>query len=126
VLVVLAAVGAALLWGPIGLGNGPLAANTGGIIGWTASGSGPAAVRVHLINHGNEPAAVDSVEFGGGTSYPAPRELGVGGLVGRSVPQSSWRSVATALMSRPQPGFCWVITKIVIHYHVGHPALRRE
>jgi hypothetical protein len=119
VAAVLLVVGAVLLWGPIGLGNGPLAANTGGIIGWTASGSGPVAVRVHLINHGQAQATIDSVDFAGGTRYPAPRASGADGFRGRSIPRSSWRSIAAIRVSGPPPGYCWVITKIVIHYHVG-------
>jgi hypothetical protein len=77
VIATLALIGAFLTWGPIGLGNGPLSVRTNGLVGWTAPGPGPVAFHILVINSGHSPAVIDAVELAGGTSYPAPHELGL-------------------------------------------------
>ncbi|HTA10996.1 MAG TPA: hypothetical protein VK836_20930 [Streptosporangiaceae bacterium] len=152
---VLPIVGAILLWGPIGLGNGPLGVRWDGTVGWLDPGETPAALVLPLFNSGGSPAVVDSVELVGGTPYATPRLAHIevvsqtscagawpaqpdghgfalggcrdardqGPLLGRSIgpytaPDS--RGVqAVAIAAAPRPGTCWVISKIVIHYHVG-------
>ena len=70
-------VGAFLLWGPIGLGNGPLSTRDDGAEGWTDSSPGPVAITFLLRNSGRDRPVIDAVELVGGTSYATPRELGL-------------------------------------------------
>jgi hypothetical protein len=45
-----------------------------------------------------------------------------GPLVGRSVGPSmrnTWGFPAAAMAAAPGPGTCWVLTRVVVHYHVG-------
>ena len=73
VVTVLPIIGAFLLWGPIGLGNGPLGVRWDGTVGWLDPGEKPAALVLPLFNSGGSPAVVDSVELVGGTRYATPR-----------------------------------------------------
>jgi hypothetical protein len=75
--VVLLVIGAFLLWGPIGLGNGPLSTRDDGAEGWTDSSPGPVAITFLLRNSGHDQPVIDAVELVGGTSYASPRELGL-------------------------------------------------
>ena len=77
VAAVLLVVGAFLLWGPIGLGSGPLSVRMGSTGGWVDQGDGPVGFLIPLYNSGDMPAVVDSVALAGGTTYPAPRLLGL-------------------------------------------------
>jgi hypothetical protein len=152
---VLLVIGAILLWGPIGLGNGPLGVRFDGTDGWMDPEEVPAALVLPLFNSGGSAAVVDSVELVGGTRYAAPRLVHLevlsetecagpwparpdgrgfalvscpdardqGPLLGRSIgPHTATDSrgfQAAAIATAPRPRTCWVITKIVIHYHVG-------
>lgn len=152
-MAVLVAVGAALLWGPIGLGSGPLKVVNNVGYGWPDLGETPVGFILPMYNSGGSPAVVDSVELVGGTRYARPHILalavltsarcggpwpakatsrgfvmaGCGGadrgpLIGRAVPTAqanSWGFPAAAEAAAPRPGTCWVITKVVVHYHVG-------
>jgi hypothetical protein len=69
------AVGAFLLWGPIGLGNGPLNAGAGGITGGTDPGGGPLGFIIPIRNSGRAPTVIDGVELIGGTRYADPHLL---------------------------------------------------
>jgi hypothetical protein len=71
----LLAFGAFLMWGPIGLGNGPLAVQMGSSNGWTDAGQMPAAFILPIYNSGGRPAVIDSVDLVGSTRYPIPRLL---------------------------------------------------
>jgi hypothetical protein len=150
--VVLVAVGAFLLWGPIGLGNGPLNVQIGAVQGSIANG--PVAFALPLHNSGGALAVVDGVELIGGTRFPGPRLLGLevltnsncggawparaagpgfvfvhcggryaGPLIGHGFGPDpariffGWPAAAEA--AAPPPGGCWVMTKVVVHYHVG-------
>jgi hypothetical protein len=150
----LLAVGALLLWGPVGLGNGPLAAQMGATEGWGDIGQAPVGFILPMYNSGGSPATVDSVDLVGGTPYAAPRlqalavltsarcggawparvtsvgfvMVGCGGnnrgpLVGSAIgPNTQAISAgfpAAAEAAAPRPGTCWVITEVVVHYHVG-------
>jgi hypothetical protein len=149
----LLAIGAFLLWGPIGLGNGPLSAAVGISDGWSHSG-GPVGFVIPLHNSGDAPAVIDGLDIIGGTRYPAPRVLGLevlsagkceggwpahpavrgfvlagcggtdaGPLIGHAfggpTPRISFGFPAAAEVAAPRSGGCWVVTKIVVHYHVG-------
>jgi hypothetical protein len=152
---VLLVVGAFLLWGPIGLGNGPLNVEMGATVGWNESGTATAAgIILPMYNRGGSAAVVDAVDLVGGTRYATPRILalavltsancggpwparaassgfvmvGCGGryrgpLIGRSIGPTGQRISpgfpAAALAAAPRRGTCWVLTKIIIHYHVG-------
>ena len=149
---VLPIIGAFLLWGPIGLGNGPLGVRWDGTVGWLDPGEKPAALVLPLFNSGGSPAVVDSVELVGGTRYATPRlahievvsetscawpaqpdghGFALGGChdardqgplraaASGLTPRPSRGVQAVAVAPAPRPGTCWVITKIVIHYHVG-------
>src|SRR5215472_6061458 len=73
--VVLVAVGGFLLWGPVGLGNGPLNVQMAAVQGSTANG--PVAFALPLHNSSGALAVVDGVELVGGTRFPGPRLLGL-------------------------------------------------
>jgi hypothetical protein len=142
-------VGAFLMWGPIGLGNGPLRVNVHGAEGWTDVGQSPVGFVIPISNSGGGRAVIDGVEVVGGTNYSGPRELGVevlssdncgGAQAARAAGRAfvlvgcggreqgaligrgvgSTRFVAAAAeVAAPRPGSCWAMTKIVIYYHVG-------
>jgi hypothetical protein len=146
-------IGAFLLWGPIGLGNGPLSAGVYDTEGGVHASHDPAGIVIPVHNSGNSPAVVDGLDLIGGTSYPGPHVLGlevlsagacggvwpvrqavrgfvlagcggtdagplVGHAFGATQPVSSGFPAA-AEVAAPSPGTCWVMTKIVVHYHVG-------
>jgi hypothetical protein len=148
----LVVIGAFLLWGPIGLGNGPLTAAVYASQGWPDSGRVPVGFVIPFRNSGEAPAVIDGLDFIGGTRYPSPRVLrlevlnsgncggtwpahragqgfvliGCGGtvtgpLVGRAVGpvRAFFGFPGAAEVAPPGPGTCWVMTKIVVHYHVG-------
>lgn len=149
----LLAIGAFLLWGPIGLGNGPLSAGSGSTQGWSDSGRGPVGLVIPIQNSGDAPAVIDGLDLIGGTRYPGPRVLrlevltsgtcggawparpagrgfalvGCGGtdaglLIGHAFNRTrpAWFAFAAAAeVTAPRSGTCWVMTKIVVHYHVG-------
>jgi hypothetical protein len=143
-----------LLWGPIGLGNGPLAVGQPGGEGWADSAGMPVAVPLPISYSGHDPAVIDGVAVFGTRSYPGPHlvalevlavnptcsELGParsaaggfveGGCSGRALGPllgSSFAAhhalspsvAATAEFAAPRPGTCWILTKVVVHYHVG-------
>ncbi len=149
----LLAAGAFLLWGPIGLGNGPLSTGLGYEEGAVHAGS-PVGLVIPIYNSGSSPAVVDGLDLIGGTSYPGPHVLGLevltsdtcmgtwparqeaGGfvlvgcgsargaspLVGHAIGPTrpvSRGFPAAAEIAAPRPGTCWVMTKVVVHYHVG-------
>ena len=66
------AVGAFVLWGPIGLGNGPLNAGSSGVTGGTDLWGGPLGFIIPIRNAGHAPAVIDGVELIGGTRYAGP------------------------------------------------------
>lgn len=145
--------GAFLLWGPIGLGSGPLSTGLNYGQGSVHAG-GPVGLAIPILNSGSSPAVVDGLDLIGGTSYPGPHLLGLealtsdtcmgiwparqaaGGfllvgcasargpspLVGHTVGPTrpvSRGFPAAAEIAAPGPGTCWVMTKVVVHYHVG-------
>jgi hypothetical protein len=143
------AIGAFLLWGPIGLGNGPLSVEVHGAEAWPDVSQTPVGFIVPIFNSGHGLAVIDAVEAVGGTSYAAPRELGLsvlssdncpgaqsaradgsafvmagcggrdrGPLIGYGIAAGRFIPAAAA-MAAPRSGTCWVMTKIVIRYHVG-------
>lgn len=148
----LLAAGAFLLWGPIGLGNGPLSTGLGYGTGAVHAGS-PVGLVIPIYNSGDSSAVVDGLDLISGTSYPAPHVLGLevltsgacigtwpvrqagrgfvlvgcggadaGPLVGHAVGPTHPVSPgfpAAAELAAPRPGTCWVMTKVVVHYHVG-------
>lgn len=148
----LLATGAFLLWGPIGLGNGPLSTAVDYGSGAVHPG-GPVGFVIPIHNSGDSPAVVDGLDLISGTSYPGPRVLGLEALTGDAC-LGTWpvRQVAggfvlvgcggmdagplaghavgpthpvspgfpaVAELAAPRPGTCWVVTKVVVHYHVG-------
>jgi hypothetical protein len=146
-------VGAFLLWGPIGLGNGPLSVQMNATEGSVAQGTVPVGFILPMYNSGHSLAVVDGVELIAGTRYPGPRLLrlgvvstaacggawparttntgfvmvGCGGashasLVGDRIPYIHGISPgypAAAEVAAPGPDDCWVMTAIVVRYHVG-------
>jgi hypothetical protein len=63
VAVAVAAVGALLAWGPIGLGNGPmwLPAASAGVYSWSDPSSEPVAYVLPIGNHGHGAAIIDRI-----------------------------------------------------------------
>jgi len=148
----LLATGAFLLWGPIGLGNGPLSTGLGYGSGAVHPG-GPVGFVIPIYNSGDSSAVVDGLDLISGTSYPSPHVLGLevltagaclgtwparqaargfvlagcggadaGSLIGHAVGPTHPVSLgfpAAAEIAAPRPGTCWVMTKVVVHYHVG-------
>jgi hypothetical protein len=148
----LLATGAFLLWGPVGLGNGPLSAAVGDATGAVHPG-GPVGFVIPIHNSGDSSAVVDGLDLISGTSYPGPHVLGLevltsgvcggawparqaaggfvlvgcggtddGPLIGHAVGPThavSFGFPAAAEIAAPRPGTCWVMTKVVVHYHVG-------
>lgn len=153
VAVGLVAIGAFLLWGPVGLGNGPLSAAVYATQDAVNSGPGPVGFVIPIHNSGDSSAVVDGLDLIGGTSYPGPHVLGLevltsgncgavwparqaaggfvlvgcggtnaGPLVGHAfgpTPPVGSGFPAAAEAAAPRPGTCWVVTKVVVHYHVG-------
>jgi hypothetical protein len=73
--VALLAVVAFLLWGPVGLGNGPLTAKMGGATGWTDSAGRPVLAPLPIYYSGHSDAVIDGVQLIGGTRFPVPHVL---------------------------------------------------
>lgn len=154
VFVVLLAIGGALLWGPIGLGNGPLAVQMAATVGWSQTVRTPAGFILPMYNSGGRAAVVDSVDLVGGTRYAAPHLLalvvltsakcggpwparatsrgfvmvGCGGRdrgplagvpIAPTTERISYGFPAAAEVTAPRPGACWVMTEVIVHYHVG-------
>lgn len=146
-------IGAFLMFGQIGLGNGPLSVlNGGGVTFMSGAGPGPVAITVLVGNSNRDRPVIDAVELIGGTGYAAPRVLGLnveieqpqcasvgqalldghgfvsdgcgnhdrGPLIGRSIGAHSQGFLGAAEIAAPRPGTCWVMTKVVIRYHVGY------
>jgi hypothetical protein len=74
-VVALLAVGAFLLWGPVGLGNGPLSARVRGAAAWTDSAGSPALVPLPIYYSGHRDAVIDGVVLIGGTQFLVPHVL---------------------------------------------------
>jgi hypothetical protein len=153
VVVALLAIGAFLLWGPIGIGNGPLSMGVWATQSWPDPGLSPIGTIIPVNNSGGSPAVIDAVQLVGNTRYPAPRLIalelltsgkcggawparsaghgfvlaGCGGTDGGPVighafgptPAISFGYPAAAELAAPQAGGCWVLTAVVVHYHVG-------
>jgi hypothetical protein len=78
IVVALLAVGAFLVRGPIGLGNGPLFFESFSISGWPDPHHVPVGLIVPVINRGRSAAVINGVTLvGGGNGYPAPRLITV-------------------------------------------------
>ena len=147
------AVGAFLLWGPIGLGNGPLNAGIGPTTGGADLSGGPLGFIIPIQYSGHASGVIDGIDLIGGTRYASPHVLapevltsgqcgggaptrpsgrgfvipGCGGaysgpLIGHEFGPASphfFGFTAAARVAAPRPGTCWVMTKVVVHYHVG-------
>jgi hypothetical protein len=144
-------IGAFLLWGPIGIGNGPLNMGTGiGQGGTLLHGEQRVAFAIPVQNHGHAAAVVDSVQFKAGPGFPSPQlpslwaisfshcggawpvparpgpprlqqgcGRALGPLIGHSFGYDYLGDMGLAEASVPSPTGCWVITAVVVHYHVG-------
>jgi hypothetical protein len=146
------AVGAFLLWGPVGLGAGPLFVGEFDIVGGGDAGSAAAGMLLAVHNSSHDPAVIDSIRLIGRTRYPGPHVIrreawsvancigawpvpasahsfvakdchgkGLGPLIGHAFgftkPVSPGYGAAFEI-SPPEVGSCWVLTDVVIHYHV--------
>ena len=74
-VVAILAAGAFLLWGPVGLGNGPVAVRMSGAVGWTGSAGSPVLARLPIYYSGHRAAVIDGVQLVGGTRFPVPPVL---------------------------------------------------
>jgi hypothetical protein len=154
VVVALLAVGAFLLWGPIGIGNGPLSMGAWDTTSWPDPGMSPIGTIIPVNNSGGAPAVIDAVQLVGNTRYPTPRliaplELLTSGKCGGPWParsaghgfvlagcggtdagpvighafgpthQPAFGYPAAAELAAPKADSCWVLTAVVVHYHVG-------
>jgi hypothetical protein len=70
-LVVLLAIGAAAVWGPVGLGSGPLEVVMNVAAGGADAGQTPVGFILPMNNSGGSGAVVDSVDLVDGTRYYA-------------------------------------------------------
>jgi hypothetical protein len=151
---VLLVVGAFLLWGPIGLGNGPLNLGSYCCLGQTAlRGEQRAALVIPVLNSARATAVVDSVQFKGGNGFPNAHVLSLwtisyancggdwpvparpgppempgscgahilGPLIGHGygLETELGGAMALAVVSLPSSNGCWVISAVVVHYHIG-------
>jgi hypothetical protein len=149
----LAGTAALLLWGPIGIGNGPLTGGAGGAEFGGVGGMAPLALFVPLGNSGPDAAVIDSIGMTGHDAYPAPHLVAAeamdsaeytdcpdlaavrfrpggfavgegctgqpaGLLAGRPV-GSGADPMAVLAVRAPAPGSCWLLTDVIVHYHVG-------
>lgn len=154
VVVALLAVGAFLLWGPIGIGNGPLSMGAWDTNSWADPGLSPIGTIIPVNNSGGAPGVIDAVQLVGNTRYPTPRLIaplelltsgkcggawparsaghgfvlaGCGGtydgpVIGHAfgpTPAAGFGYPAAAELAAPKVGGCWVLTAVVVHYHVG-------
>jgi hypothetical protein len=74
-IVAVLAVGAFALWGPVGLGNGPVSVTTTGATGWDDVTGEPVLTPLPIYYSGRHEAVIDGVQLIGGTRYPAPHVL---------------------------------------------------
>jgi hypothetical protein len=74
-VVAILAAGAFLLWGPVGLGNGPVSVRMSGAVGWTDSAGSRVLAPLPIRYSGHSEAVIDGVQLVGGTRYPAPHVL---------------------------------------------------
>jgi hypothetical protein len=151
IIVALLVIGAFLVWGPVGLGSGPLRMGIYGAGSDEVSSRSTVAV-VAPIRTGGSALVIDSIHLLGNGSYPAPHVLateamtytncgslftarttasgfvltdGCGGrplgpLYGRAIGNENSADVMAAFEIRPpRSGSCWLMTRIVAHYHVG-------
>jgi hypothetical protein len=147
------AVGAFLLWGPVGLGAGPLIVGEFDASGAADTGSAALGVLIPVHDSSHDAAVIDSIRLIGRTRYPGPhvirreawsvancvgawpvlasaqsfvakvcRGKSLGPLIGHGFgftkPISPGYGAAFEI-SPPEAGNCWVLTDVVIHYHVG-------
>jgi hypothetical protein len=151
--VVVLAIGALLLWGPVGLGAGPLFVGELGATGTSDPGSAALGVLIPVHNSSHDPAVIDRIRLVGRSRYPGPHVIrreawsvancigawpvpasarsfvakdchgeGLGPLIGHAFgftkPVSPGYGAAFEI-SPPPAGSCWVLTDVVVHYHVG-------
>jgi hypothetical protein len=147
-------IGGFLMFGPIGLGSGPLALEENDTTSQVLKSQGPLVVSLALYNSGHGLAVIDDIKLVGGTGYAGPRALGFavlttalcggawparvdgtgfgmscggryhGALIGRGIGFTFTQHVpppfpAAAEVAAPPLGTCWVMTEVIIHYHVG-------
>jgi hypothetical protein len=98
-----AAVGAFLVWGPVGLGNGPLLlpSSSGGVWSWSDPRSEPVAYVLTIENHGHGAAIIDGVVVTGSSLF-APLAL-QHALIGRA---AMWGCTSLGPFSGPGLASC--------------------
>jgi hypothetical protein len=101
--VAVVAAGAFLVWGPIGLGNGPLSLPTtsGGVWSWSDLRSQPVAYVLSIENHGHGEAIIDGVVVTGSPLF-APLVL-QHALIGRA---ARWGCTTLGPFSGPGLASC--------------------
>jgi len=147
------AIVAILLWGPVGLGAGPLFVGELDAAGAPDPGSEALGMLIPVRNSSHDPAVIDSIRLVGRSSFPGPSVIrreawsvanclgawpvpagarsfvaadchgeSVGPLVGHAFgftkPVSPGYGAAFEV-SPAKAGSCWVLTDVVVHYHVG-------
>jgi hypothetical protein len=75
IMVALLAIGAFLVWGPIGLGSGPLRMGNDGAGSGEVSSRTPVAIVDPIRNTGGSALVIDEIQLLGNGSYPAPHAL---------------------------------------------------
>jgi len=64
--------GAFLLWGPVGLGAGPLFVGAFNSVGGPDPGAAPLGLLIPIHNSSHDPAVIDSIRLVGRTRFPGP------------------------------------------------------
>jgi hypothetical protein len=82
----------------------------------------PHLLRLEVLTSGNCGAAWPARQAGRGFALVGCGGTSAGELIGRAVGHTrptSFGFPAAAEVTAPRPGRCWVMTQVVVHYHVG-------
>lgn len=114
--------------GPVGFvipiqnsGDAPAVIDGLDLIGGTRY-SGPHVLRLEVLSSGTCGGAWPARPAGRGFALVGCGGTDAGLLIGHAFgrTRAAWSGFAAAAeVTAPRPGTCWVMTKVVVHYHVG-------
>ena len=83
-------VAAFLLWGPIGLGNGPLSVGQASAESWNDRADAPVALSLPIWYAGHDLAVIDGLDIVGVTGYPGPHVISLEVLAVNPICSGLW------------------------------------